>query len=413
MAKLLRLERLLASRGGAELSRSKAAIYIKQGRVRVNGATVKAPSKRVPETSSLELDGAPLEAPAPPPLLAAYHKPLGVLSTVGDPYGRPSLLEHFFGRAQDARQEKMHPVGRLDADTTGLLLFSSSGSLTQRLLHPRSGVPRTYVALVAGDYTMIRQKQQPEEQRNRGDKRVEEEKGGESSNECASASLAAVLEAGVPTSDGVFPARLLSARRLSSEEVLQAAKVVAAAAKDASLETDSRVPTVGGSGDEKKKSSQEPTARLPDAVAGRRRAVAAILSAAEGVVSAEEAGAPARKLPVEEDRGLNQNRPSAVSEVVLEVSEGKYRMVRRILANIGLPVLALHRTRYGLVTLEGTVPNAGDVCMDLPDALNEWASGFIASEDQRASSKKGGPRGAARRRKERRTESKEDQGPGL
>ena len=61
------------------------------------------------------------------------------------------------------------------------------------------------------------------------------------------------------------------------------------------------------------------------------------------------------------------------SEVVLEVSEGKYRMVRRVLANAGLPVLTLTRLRYGPVDLGQLAPNPGDLCTDLPPHVLAWA----------------------------------------
>lgn len=83
------------------------------------------------------------------PLLACYNKPVGVHSAMGDDkWGRDNLetlsAEHSFLRG-------MHPVGRLDADTSGLLLFSADGKLTQLLLHPSTGVVRQYEALVVGE----------------------------------------------------------------------------------------------------------------------------------------------------------------------------------------------------------------------------------------------------------------------
>lgn len=83
---------------------------------------------------------------APLPILVAYHKPLGVHSTIGDPLGRPNLEDALPSRLQKA----FHPVGRLDHDTTGLLLFSGDGQLTQRLLHPSGNVQRQYIATVEG-----------------------------------------------------------------------------------------------------------------------------------------------------------------------------------------------------------------------------------------------------------------------
>ena len=82
----------------------------------------------------------------PPPLLAAYHKPLGVVSSMKDDKGRPDLASVL----PQPWQKALHPVGRLDADTTGLLLFCRDGDLTHRLLHPKYVVEREYVATVEG-----------------------------------------------------------------------------------------------------------------------------------------------------------------------------------------------------------------------------------------------------------------------
>lgn len=83
---------------------------------------------------------------AQPPKLAVYHKPFGVHSTMGDPLGRPSL-----GDLSNSFLKHMHPVGRLDADTTGLLLWSKDGQLTHTLLDPSMGVDRIYEAWVVGE----------------------------------------------------------------------------------------------------------------------------------------------------------------------------------------------------------------------------------------------------------------------
>ncbi|MBX2799047.1 MAG: pseudouridine synthase [Myxococcales bacterium] len=135
------LEKLVAHR--AALSRRLAKHAIRRGRVSVDGNTCTEPRQRVAPTIALTLDGAPLAA-APP--VALWHKPAGVHCTVRDPHGRPSLES----AAKDLLDLKLHPVGRLDADTSGLLLFAAEGKLTQRLLHPKHAVPRTYVAAVEG-----------------------------------------------------------------------------------------------------------------------------------------------------------------------------------------------------------------------------------------------------------------------
>ena len=139
----MRLERLLASRGAG--SRRDCGGLIRAGRVMVNGEVVRAPSKQVSPRDAVCVDG---EVVSEVPLLVGYYKPLGVLSTYGDPMGRESLEDT---TPKEWRRMGLHPVGRLDADTTGLLLFSSDGKLTQRLLHPRSCIEREYVAQVEGD----------------------------------------------------------------------------------------------------------------------------------------------------------------------------------------------------------------------------------------------------------------------
>mmetsp|Transcript_56039 Transcript_56039/g.112288 ORF Transcript_56039/g.112288 Transcript_56039/m.112288 type:complete len:171 (+) Transcript_56039:450-962(+) len=170
---------------------------------------------------------------------------------MGDPSNRLSLLEF---APPKWKAMGLHPVGRLDADTTGLLLFSSDGALTQRLLHPDGGIEREYEAEVEGNPLA----------------RIEE--------------LKDILALGVETSEGVFPATLLDAT------------------------------------------------------------------------------------------------PNSVR---LTVCEGKYRMVRRILANAGHPVTALHRRRYGKVVLDdlGTSEQArlpAGEFTEVNGAALEWARALVA-----------------------------------
>jgi 16S rRNA pseudouridine516 synthase len=86
-----------------------------------------------------------IEKSEPLPLLVAFHKPMHLLCTVDDPWGRKGI-DSVLPTAW--RLGHLHPVGRLDSDTTGLLLFSSLGTLTQYLLHPKRQMPRTYLATV-------------------------------------------------------------------------------------------------------------------------------------------------------------------------------------------------------------------------------------------------------------------------
>ena len=136
----LRIDRLLVERLG--VARKDAQRLIKRGEVVVEGVPCKDPRERVFNHSSLMV--ADIRSVAPP-LLAIYHKPVGQLCTMDDPWGRRGLERALIEPWSIA----LHPVGRLDADTSGLLLFSRDGQLTQHLLHPKRAVERSYWAGVA------------------------------------------------------------------------------------------------------------------------------------------------------------------------------------------------------------------------------------------------------------------------
>lgn len=138
-----RLDKRLAHATG--LARKHARSAIRDGRVTVNRAKVIDPGALVTD-ERVTLDGEPIDTPMD---IAVFHKAVGVQCTVGDPMGRRSLQE----AASDLLAEGLHPVGRLDADTSGLLLFCRDGQLTQRLLHPRHAVEKTYRATVEGTPT--------------------------------------------------------------------------------------------------------------------------------------------------------------------------------------------------------------------------------------------------------------------
>ena len=113
--------------------------------MRVNGQTVTQPgSKADARHDRIEVDGQIVEAPAGP-LYFLLHKPPGVVSTLKDPEGRPTVR----ALLSEVR-ERVFPVGRLDYASSGLLLLTNDGALTERLLHPRFRVPRTYQAKLAG-----------------------------------------------------------------------------------------------------------------------------------------------------------------------------------------------------------------------------------------------------------------------
>lgn len=207
---------------------------IRAGRVAVDDAVETDPSRSVDPASTVSLDGAPL---AEPPWFALFHKPTDVQSSLGDPWGRP----HLGIVAADLVALGLHPVGRLDADTTGLLPFCADGAVTQHLLHPRHGVEKVYVARVEGT---------------------------------PGKALVDALAAGVLTSEGFHTARVESI---------------------------------------------------------------------EG------------------------------STVTLAVAEGKHRMVRRMLANVGHPVIALRRIAFGALRLGDLEPGA----WRLPDPIEAaWLDSF-------------------------------------
>ena len=137
----MRLAKHLAHAGVA--SRRAAEGLVAQGRVRIDGELVRDPARDVDERSSVEVDGRLLAGPEPR-VVYALHKPVGVLSTASDPHGRPTVVELL------GEERRLYPVGRLDADSSGLILITNDGELAYRLTHPRYEVPRTYRVRVGG-----------------------------------------------------------------------------------------------------------------------------------------------------------------------------------------------------------------------------------------------------------------------
>ena len=169
LAKPRRIDRLLVERGF--IPRKVAQRLIRRGAVStLCGVPLPDPKIRLSGLTPLLVDE--VESHPPPPLVL-WHKPLGCLSTYRDPWGREGLE----GALPEPLGVSLHPVGRLDSDTSGLLLFARDGQLTQRLLHPKHQLPRVYRVTVASH---------PPE-------------------------LGERLKAGVRTSEGVFKAELLRA----------------------------------------------------------------------------------------------------------------------------------------------------------------------------------------------------------
>lgn len=140
----MRLQKYLARAGVA--SRRHAEVVISEGRVTVNGAVVSEMGAKVrPGADMVAVDGEPVVLPAET-VTFMLHKPAGYVTTMSDPQGRPTVAELVDASAYPG----LFPVGRLDADTTGLLLFTTDGELGHGLLHPRRHVEKTYLALVEG-----------------------------------------------------------------------------------------------------------------------------------------------------------------------------------------------------------------------------------------------------------------------
>ncbi len=137
----IRLQKVLALRGFG--SRRVCDDMIAVGRVKVDGEVAVLGQRVDPSTCTVEVDGAPLGV-KPDLVHFLLNKPVGVITTVSDPQGRPTVIDLV---PSDLR---VFPVGRLDADTEGLLLLTNDGELTYHLTHPSFGVDKEYLAQVEG-----------------------------------------------------------------------------------------------------------------------------------------------------------------------------------------------------------------------------------------------------------------------
>lgn len=282
-----RVERVVSFR--ACLSRSEAGQLIQSRRVAYKELNdddtlipIKSTKLKIPMNSIIYVNGRPL--PPIPPLLMVYHKPKNVLSAMDEKH---SVTKKHLGMMVPESYKKygMHPVGRLDYDTSGLILFSRDGDLTQRLLHPKYEVEKEYVATVAGgpvDTDLLK-------------KRLEEN--------------------GVETTEGIHFAKVVNVENL---ELLESQSILS-----------KHMKCLEGEGVEEKD---------------------------ERIVAA-----------VNRDDGHLFN-------VRLVVQEGKYRMVRRMLANCGHPVVELKRERHGHVQLKDL--GIGEF-RDCNEEELEWANGLL------------------------------------
>jgi 23S rRNA pseudouridine2605 synthase len=130
----VRLAKYLAHAGVA--SRRRSEELVAAGRVRIAGKVVTDPARDVDADSGVEVDGRPVDLE--PREVWALHKPTGVVSTAREPGRRRAVTELVPSR------RRLYPVGRLDADSSGLILLTNDGELANRLTHPRYEIPRTY-----------------------------------------------------------------------------------------------------------------------------------------------------------------------------------------------------------------------------------------------------------------------------
>jgi pseudouridine synthase len=150
-----RVQKILSQWGIA--SRRQAEQMILEGRVRLNGARAQLGDKASLTVDRVEVDGKPVRSPAsktilgidrPDLLYFLLNKPKGVVSTCADPQGRTTVLDLLPQALQ--HNQGLHPVGRLDVESTGALLLTNDGNLTYHLTHPRHHIPKTYQVLVEG-----------------------------------------------------------------------------------------------------------------------------------------------------------------------------------------------------------------------------------------------------------------------
>lgn len=138
---LERLQKIIARSGIA--SRRKAEQLIIEGKVKVNGEVVQTLGTKVSYKDKIEVNGIPLELEEP--VYYLFYKPRGVISSVHDDKGRKTVIDFF-----PEIEQRIFPVGRLDYDTSGLLLLTNDGEFANLIMHPKYHIEKTYIAKVKG-----------------------------------------------------------------------------------------------------------------------------------------------------------------------------------------------------------------------------------------------------------------------
>jgi 23S rRNA pseudouridine2605 synthase len=136
-----RLQKVIAHAGIA--SRRKAEQLIVEGKVKVNGKIVRELGTKVGPHDKIEVNGIPVEREEPVYFL--FYKPRGVISSVKDDKGRKVVTDYF-----PEIEQRIYPIGRLDYDTSGLLLLTNDGDFANLLMHPRYEIEKVYIAKVKG-----------------------------------------------------------------------------------------------------------------------------------------------------------------------------------------------------------------------------------------------------------------------
>lgn len=137
----MRLQKIIASKGYA--SRRKAEELIQSGKVKVNGSVIREMGYQADFDDFIEVEGNPLDE-IEDKVYFLLNKPRGVVSTVKDDKGRKTVVDLI------KTDKRIYPVGRLDYDTTGLIILTNDGNLTNYLTHPKNNIEKVYVAKLHG-----------------------------------------------------------------------------------------------------------------------------------------------------------------------------------------------------------------------------------------------------------------------